>query len=83
MTRDEEAQRIVAAVQDDYLKTRVLPDGSVACLGELLYTRSIILGVSETGWGRRFCFENRQLASRRFEELMSEDDEPAGFVAQR
>lgn len=66
-----------------YLEGRVLADGSVAMLGELMFTRAIYLGVNEEGWELRFCFEDRELATKRFEELQSGQDEPAGFVARR
>ena len=83
LTGDSEAEAIAAAVQHDYLSTRVLQDGSVACLGDLIFTRAIILGVSRCGYSRRFCFEDRVLASKRFAELSSEDDVPDGYVARR
>ena len=66
-----------------YLNTRVLPDGSVAGLVELVTTRAIVLGCTEDGWSRRFCFADRGLADRRFAELQSEDDEPQGYIARR
>lgn len=66
-----------------YLDVRVLPDGSVASLVDLLYTRAIHLGCTLTGWGARFCFADRDLATKRFNELKSEDDEPAGYTARR
>lgn len=66
-----------------YLEGRVLPDGSVAMLGELMFTRAIYLGVNEEGWEFRFCFADRALAKQRFDELMSGSDEPQGFVARR
>lgn len=66
-----------------YINTRVLPDGSVAGLLELVTTRAIVLGCTEDGWSRRFCFADRQLADQRFAELQSEDDEPQGFIARR
>lgn len=67
----------------DYLNVKVLPDGSVAALQDLLYTRAICLGCNSEGWTRRFCFKDRGLAVRRFADLQSEDDEPAGFIARR
>lgn len=70
-------------LQQGYLAARILEDGSVAALGDLLYTRSIITGCTPTGWSRRFCFEDRDLASRRFEELRHEDDVPLGHIARR
>lgn len=66
-----------------YLEARVLPDGSVAGLADLLFTRSIALGCNLEGWAVRYCFEDRMLADQRFAELMSEDDVPAGHVATR
>lgn len=66
-----------------YLDVRVLPDGSVAAVGDLLTTRAIFLGCNAWGYERRFCFADRQLALQRFAELQSEDDMPAGFIASR
>lgn len=67
-----------------YAKARVLPDGSVAAVSDLAFTRAIYLGLTEEGgWSRRFCFANYALAERRFAELKGEDDIPAGHVAAR
>lgn len=68
---------------NDYVDAKVLPDGSVACLVDLIFTRAIILGCTKNEWSRRFCFEDRSLATLRYEELQSEDDEPQGYVARR
>lgn len=76
---------LVARIQKDgeYLACRELPDGSIACIGDLLYTRAIFLNCDEYGYSTRFCFEDRGLALLRFTLLESEDDMPAGHVAQR
>ena len=66
-----------------YLAARVLPDGSVAALLDLIYTRAICLGCTEHGHAQRFCFEDRRVADQRFADLQSEDDEPNGFLARR
>jgi hypothetical protein len=66
-----------------YLAVRVLPDATVACLTNLLTTRAILLDVTRTGWGSRFCFADRALAVQRFRELQSADDEPVGYTARR
>lgn len=65
------------------MDARVLPDGSVAALQDLLFTRAIVLGCTRDGWAQRFCFEDRSLALRRYAELEAEDDVPAGSVATR
>ena len=81
--RPEDAERIAAVIRPHYLKVRVLPDGTIAALGELITTRAIFLDCDQYGWGSRFCFRDRTLALQRFCELQSCDDEPAGYVARR
>lgn len=66
-----------------YLDVRRLEDGSIAALGELMFTRAIYLGCNAEGWERRFCFQDRGLASEQFDKLKSEDDEPTGWIARR
>lgn len=79
----EAALALAEELRGDYLAVRVLPDGSVAGLLDLFFTRAICLGMNREGWTRRFCFADRALAFQRFLDLQSEDDVPAGFVAQR
>lgn len=78
--QEDLAQRLPAM---GYRRARVLPDGTVAAVLELLFTRSICLGCHEYGITKRFCFEDRSLADQRFDELQSEDDIPAGHIARR
>lgn len=70
-------------LKQGYLQARVLPDGSVAALLQLVFTRAIVLGCTSNGWSSRFCFADQDLADRRFCELENEDDEPEGFIARR
>lgn len=81
MTSEELAQSLKD--ENDYLDVKVLPDGSIAILMELLFTRAICLGVNRYGWTNRFCFADKALATQRFSELQSEDDEPQGYIARR
>lgn len=79
-----DAERILDVVsRSGYERARILPDGSVAAIGELLTTRAIFLGCTMHGWERRYCFADRELADKRFAELKSEDDEPQGYIAKR
>lgn len=66
-----------------YREVKMLEDGSIAAIGDLLFTRAIYLGCDLYGWASRFCFEDRKLADVRFAQLKSEDDEPQGYVARR
>lgn len=80
-----EAQKLAVEIQVEniYLATRVLPDGSIACLVELVTTRGVTLGVTREGWAKRFCFKDRIKATEQFWALESEDDELEGFIARR
>lgn len=83
---DASQQQALASLlmqESGYRAARVLPDGSVAALRDLLYTRAIMLGCNRDSYELRFCFEDRALADKRFAELHSEDDEPEGYVARR
>ena len=73
----------VRSLNPKCLQVRVLPDGTVAMLQRQLFTHSIALGCHRGGWAKRFCFEDRPLAERRFDELRSEDDVPPGHIASR
>lgn len=65
---DAETQALADHLRADYRDVRVLPDGSIAALHDLLYTRAIMLGCDRHGFSRRFCFEDRALADKRFAE---------------
>jgi hypothetical protein len=77
------AERVRELGCGTYLSVRVLPDATIAVLSELLFTRAICMDCDAAGYGLRFCFEDRDLATRRFHELQSSDDVPQGFVARR
>jgi hypothetical protein len=66
-----------------YREVRLLPDGSIIAIGDLMFTRAIYMDVDLNGWGRRFCFEDRALADTEFQRLQNEDQEPTGWIARR
>lgn len=69
--------------EHSYIDVRALDDGSVIAIGDLIYTRAIYMDCSETGYRRRYCFSDRELAIWEFQKLRSDDDEPVGWVARR
>jgi hypothetical protein len=83
MTPVELALEVARLGGGSYREVRVLPDGSVAALADLLYTRAIVLDCDLIGYGARFCFKDKALADQRFAELQSADDVPEGFIARR
>ena len=67
----------------NYLDVRVLPDGTIAAVGDLMFTRGLYLGLTWTGWSRRYCFDERLLANAELHRITGLDDEPRGWIAQR
>ena len=60
-----------------------LMDGTIIGVGDLMFTRAIYIDLDLNGWGKRFCFEDRDLAVEEFMKLKTGDDEPTGWVARR
>lgn len=69
--------------EQGYEDARLLADGSIVAIGNLMYTRAIYMDCTPTGFGRRFCFADRSLADTEFARLQTEDDEPTGWIARR
>lgn len=67
----------------EYRDVRLLDDGSIIAIGELMFTRAIYMDVNQDGWGRRFCFKDKPLADKEFQRLSNEDMEPSGWIARR
>lgn len=78
-------QELLAEIKDmgAYRDVRLLEDGSIIAIGDLLFTRAIYMDVERMGWGRRFCYENRALADAEFQRIADGDQEPTGWVARR
>ena len=62
---------------------RVLEDGTVAALYQILYTTAICTNIGWTGYMGRFCFESADRAWQELQLLQACDDEPAGWIAKR
>lgn len=73
----------IKSMSSTYIDVRELADGTIVGIGELMFTRAIYMDMDRFGWGRRFCFEDRELASAEYAKLESGDDEPTGFIARR
>lgn len=66
-----------------YTHVRVLPDGTIAGLVELMFTTGLCMGLNETSWQKRYCFEQRSDAMDALQGLTSLTDEPSGWIARR
>lgn len=71
-------------LEEQYTNVRQLEDGSWVCTHDLMFTRSLIIGLNEWGWERRYCYEDRSLADEACKALKTGDDQPLpGYVASR
>lgn len=66
-----------------YLEIRELEDGSIAGLGELLYTRAVYTNMNNGGYESRYCFDVKERANEEFWKLKDMDSEPEGYIAKR
>lgn len=83
MTAEE--QELLEFLQDNgYQGLRLLPDGTIIGTLELMFTRSLCVDIDRYGWAYRFCYEDRELATRACATLKSGDHAPLpGYVATR
>jgi hypothetical protein len=75
--------RIKALGAGAYRDVRMLDDGTIVGIGELMFTRAIYMDMNLNGWGRRFCFDDRPLADEQYQQIVSGDQEPTGWIARR
>lgn len=84
MKTPEQIAESIRKDNPEYLEVKVLPDGSIAILVELAFTRAICLGADEVcPFTTRYCYEDRGKASELFQTLQSEDDVLTGYTATR
>ena len=76
-------ERIKHLGAGSYEDVRMLDDGTIVGIGNLMFTRAIYMDMNGNGWGRRFCFEDRALADQEYQRITSGDDEPTGWIARR
>jgi hypothetical protein len=71
-------------IENEYQAARKLPDGTWAGLIRLAFTTGLCIGLTDTGWTRRFCYENLTDALGALQDLQAWDDEPEPlYVARR
>lgn len=82
-TGDDEALRQRIQQLGNYLVVDFLRDGTIIGMGDLMFTRAIYMDMDLNGWGKRFCFEDKDRAAEEYMKLKTGDDEPTGWVARR
>jgi len=66
-----------------YLDIKELEDGTIVAIGELMFTRAIYWDCDICGWGKRFCYEDRDLATAQYALAKDGDEYPTGWIATR
>lgn len=80
---EDEALRQRIQQLGNYLVVDFLRDGTIIGMGDLMFTRAIYIDLDLNGWGKRFCFEDKDRAVEEYMKLQTGDDEPTGYVARR
>jgi len=60
-----------------------LKDGTWVALLPLIYTTAIVMGLDDTCYSKRYCFESLFDAFDQLMLLESTDNEPVGWIAKR
>lgn len=78
-----QADALIEQLSKEYLQVKQLDDGCIIALGDLLFTRAIYMDCDRYGYGKRFCFEDKERAVEEFFKLSSGEQEPEGYIARR
>jgi hypothetical protein len=80
MALDEDLRQRIQQL-GNYLVVDFLKDGTIIGMGDLMFTRAIYIDLDLNGWGKRFCFEDKDRAVEEYAKLQTGDDEPTGWIA--
>jgi hypothetical protein len=71
-------------VENGYKDIKVLENGTFIATIDLMFTRGLCVGLNWDNWESRYCYPDRELASRAAREMVSDDEPPLpGYIAQR
>ncbi len=65
-----------------YYQLKELPDGSVCGLYRFIFTEAIILDITLSGYGDRYCYEPETIASEQLD-LYDGTTEPTGWKVKK
>lgn len=66
-----------------YTPTKLLPSGEWAGVQDYMFTAALVIGLDQTGWRTRYCFEHRADAEKAFEAFTGECDPIGPWIKQK
>jgi hypothetical protein len=67
----------------EYQDLRLLDDGTIVGTGKLMYTTALYVGITDTGYERRYCYKDISALKNSLQSIKTIDDEPNGWIAKR
>jgi len=66
-----------------YSQPKQLEDGWWVAFVPLMFTTGLCMGLDETGWKKRYCFEDKEKAQEEYNKLKFSYQVPQGWIARR
>jgi len=66
-----------------YIQPRKLPTGEWAAVEKMLFTWALVVGLDQTGYRTRFCYEHITDAGPALEEWNGEGDPPGPWIKEK
>lgn len=69
--------------REGYVRCVRLPTGVVAGIHEQLFTAGLFVGLTETGYSRRYCYETKQEAAKALDAWDGQGDPPGPWIKEK
>lgn len=66
-----------------YTPTKLLPSGEWAGVLDYLFTAGLVIGLDQTGWRTRYCYEHRADAEKALEAYSGDGDPIGPWIKQK
>jgi hypothetical protein len=76
-------QMLKVCAESGYLIPKLLPTGEWACLSPFLFTWGLMVGVDESGYRTRFCYENLLEAAKAICTWDGVGDPPGNWIKEK
>lgn len=77
------ADQIIEAGCGYYTDPRQLQDGTWCCLARMMFTTALVVGVTESGYSHRYCYDSVHVALAELLKLTAATYEPTGYIVRK